>query len=500
MSLARPSLPLAPFALLVAPLAVSLARPTLAQEKDGAPLRLAPVLFDDFKSAAPQDPAFLAEAAARDAADLAACQHVPRPAGQPSPKSTTTAAALRASLDAQVVYDAVHGDVWAAGAGWKARFGADGVEYVPRLGKAAPQNFPTRFDLARVTVGGAELALRTPHVARTADGVALDHGSVREIYHVAPEFLEQTFVFDTLPAAADIVVDIAVESAWAVVPGADLIRFVHPTWGEVTYGRAYVLDAAGARAEIHREWTGDGIRLVVPASFVAGAVLPLTIDPIIGGSLMNNQGTVDDDSNVDVAWDQSSQQLWFVWQDYTSATDADIFVASFDAAGTIAAALAIDLSADYWETPAIAASPTTQRVMVVASATIDGPGTSVADITGRIVDTATRLARRAVRRRHPVPELRAPRCRRQLGHAGEHCRLLCGLRARVLADRPRHPRARRQPGRHVPDYSDLALEQLLRQRLRAGDLEEPRRRVADRRLLERRLDPRHGRRRPGARR
>jgi len=360
-----------------------------AQTKENHPVEaVSSTVFEDHKGTESLDPAWLAAAAARDAADLGGRPAAPRALGSSGSKKAQALAGFQRSALDRVLYDTTPDGVWALGRGWKAHFGARGLEFVPRLGKAAPQNQPTRFELRQVRVGDTTLALRRPEVRCTADGVALDHGSVREVYHAAPEALEQTFVFAELPAAGELVVDIAVASAWQVVPGDDVIRFVDPLWGELTYGRAFVLDASGARAEIARDWTGDGIRLTVPAGFLADAVLPVTIDPIIGGTFTNNQGVNNDDSQVDGAWDASSQRLWFVWQDYTSATDADIFAASVNAAGVFSSFVTIDLSSNYWDTPAIAASPTTQRVMVVASATTNGPGTSVADIVGRIIDTA----------------------------------------------------------------------------------------------------------------
>ncbi len=376
----------APSLLTVATLCAPLAA---AQTKENVPVEVqSSHVFEDVKGTESLDPAWLAAAAARDAADLAGQAAAPRAKGGAGSKAAQAASAFHRSAMTEVVYDAAADGIWALGRGWKAHFGQRGVEYIPRLGKAAPQNYPTRFELREVRIGGADLPLRAAEVQRTADGVALDHGSVREVYHAAPDALEQTFVFTELPAFGDLVVDISVASAWQVIPGDDVIRFVDPFWGELTYGRAFVLDAAGNRAEIARDWTGDGIRMTVPASFLADAVLPLTIDPIIGGTFNNNQGVNDDDSQVDGAWDSSSMKLWFVWQDYTSATDADIFLASLDGAGTFSANFAVDLSSNYWDTPAIAASPATQRVMVVASATTNGPGTSVADIVGRIIDTA----------------------------------------------------------------------------------------------------------------
>lgn len=288
-----------------------------------------------------------------------------------------------------VLYDAtaVPGSVLARGRNWKAEFGPNGLTYIPILGRLAPRNYPTSFTLASVRSGGEPVAFRSASVRANENEITLERGTLREAYHLTADVVEQTFVFDTLPTLGDLVVEIAVATPWHVIASEESLRFVDKTFGELHYGRAYVYDANGAGQEIPRIWTGDGIELVVPASFLATAVFPVTIDPPLGNTLQNSFGGPDD-SNPDLAFDASSGKYWLTWQDFTSATDADVYVTQFIASGAQGETVIVDTTTEFWSTPAIAAAPTAQRVLIVASTTTNGPGTSTANIEGRLVDTA----------------------------------------------------------------------------------------------------------------
>jgi hypothetical protein len=288
-----------------------------------------------------------------------------------------------------VLYDttAAPGQVLARGRNWKAEFGPTGLTYIPVLGRNAPRNFPTSFNLASVRSGGEPVDFRSASVSQRGATVTLDRGTLREAYHLDADVIEQTFVFDALPTLGDLVVEVAVDSTWHVIATDEALRFVGETFGELTYGRAYVYDANGVREEIARLWTGTSIELIVPATFLATAAFPVTIDPPLGNTLQNSFGGPDD-SNADLAFDASSGKFWLTWQDFTSATDADVYVTQFTPGGTQGTTVIVDTTTEYWETPAVAAAPTAERVLVVASTTTNGPGTSIANIEGRLVDTS----------------------------------------------------------------------------------------------------------------
>jgi hypothetical protein len=244
--------------------------------------------------------------------------------------------------------------------------------------------------------GEARLALRAPSVHRSGDAVVLDHAALQEVVHISFEELEQTFVFHALPGdtdtTEDLVVDIAVGSAWTPMVVGEALSFVHPSYGELRYGRAYAFDAGGARTEIAREWTGDGIRLTVPASFVDGATLPLTIDPPIGVYFHNGYGgprRLRGRHRVRLLFQCVLVRVAGLHLEHGCRRLRDPPSPSRECR---APPVAIDQTTDFWAAPALAVSPGMQRLMVVASTTPGAPGTADANIEGRLVDTSNSTA------------------------------------------------------------------------------------------------------------
>lgn len=275
--------------------------------------------------------------------------------------------------------------IWARGRDYRASFGTEGFTVWPVFGKRSPQEFPVAFQLQQVTLGGEALQTRAEAPSMNGSVVEIGQGSLREVYYLDLDQVEQTFVFDQLPGSGELVVNLSVTSELEVYEEGGVIRFVHPEFGEVTYGQAFVRDASGRKESIQRTWTGSGITLSVPADFVASAQLPLTIDPPIT-SLVNSFGSVDD-SFPDVAFDGRSNLWWAVWQDYTSATNTDCFASNWDLAGTQGVTLSVEITADSWSHPRIAYNYGSDRLLVVATA--DVAGVSLSRIEGRYIDAST---------------------------------------------------------------------------------------------------------------
>jgi hypothetical protein len=336
----------------------------------------------------------LQQVVAQDAVDLAAAPNVPTTGMSAARTDEAPTDATRLPRLDRVLVDATAeaGVIHARGPEWKARFDAEGMEYHPRLGRSLASQ-PTSFHLAEVTRGGQRLVFGAAEVSATASRVTLDRGALREVYHLGVDSLEQTFEFDVLPGAGELVLDIAVESTWEAIASEELLRFVAPGIGEVTYGRAYVYDASGAGLEIARTWDGDSIQLTVPAAFLAEAVLPLTVDPIVASQVYVT-ASGEDDTRPDTAFSVASYSFWVVWEEHFSATDMDVFARHLlpDGQGTTGATFSVDITTDYWETPAIAAAPAADNLLVVASTTPDGPGSGVAAIEGRFIDSLAGLA------------------------------------------------------------------------------------------------------------
>ncbi|MEM8713241.1 MAG: hypothetical protein AAGG01_20035, partial [Planctomycetota bacterium] len=272
--------------------------------------------------------------------------------------------------------------------GMRATFGPAGFTATPALGKAAQGAPSVRFQLASVTVADEPIAFSEADATRALDDVILDHGSVREVYHVTLDGVEQTFVFDALPTHGDLVVQVDVQTEMAVSETAEAIRFhcAGPDGadlGGVTYGRAFVLDAAGRRQAIERTWTGGSIQLHVPAAFLASAVFPVTIDPPVNSFI--SMAGAPDDSSPDLCFAGGNNLYWSVFEDYVNATAIDIYAISFDDTGDIVDFITVATSTEGWTAPKIAYHAGSDRCLVVGSA-IDSGG--LGSIRGRLIDCA----------------------------------------------------------------------------------------------------------------
>jgi len=241
---------------------------------------------------------------------------------RPSPRanSSVLAAQRTAPAFAEVLFDTPGDDrVWARGATYKASFGREGFVYVPDFGSAAPQNYPVHFVLRGARVAGRDLAFVAAAPAqRHGNTITFDRGAVREVYDLATDHVEQTFVVDA--GAGDVELDVEVRSELREDNERAGLQFGNEL-GVVHYGAAFVVDGPGKR-EIATTFAGDTIRLrVAAAQRGAGAVV---IDPIIHTSAFTHVSTRDC-NNPDIAYDATFDRYMIVWEHYFSATDTDIF-------------------------------------------------------------------------------------------------------------------------------------------------------------------------------
>jgi len=105
-----------------------------------------------------------------------------------------------------VFFDEVDGAIWVRGNDYKASFSADAMSFIPFLGSDAPRNFPVTFRVDGVEAGGESLPVGRGHAVRQDKQITIDHGSIAEIYEVAPGQVEQRFRFDRSPGMGDAVV------------------------------------------------------------------------------------------------------------------------------------------------------------------------------------------------------------------------------------------------------------------------------------------------------
>lgn len=257
------------------------------------------------------------------------------------------------------------GRLWVAGASYKASFAADGTMFAPYLGADAPRTFPTRFERARIAVGGTTLATQEVQPVLAGEFVAFVDDECTERYRLAEQGIEQQFVLSQLPNRGAIEVAIPVTTHFAVHATGDGHQFVNDH-GSFGYGRAIAVDASGDRIELDTRWTGAGFQITVPESFVAHAALPLVIDPWLATatSLANSTYRL---TETDIAYDASLGVYAVSWERVYSATDRDVYLQYFDNDMLpVGSTVAVDVSVTSWQRPRIAGVNGQDRFLVVA--------------------------------------------------------------------------------------------------------------------------------------
>ena len=195
------------------------------------------------------------------------------------------------------------GSPLARGRTYKAEFTPDGATYIPFCGSAAPRNHPLTFRIQGITSGGVQVAFADAvAAARTGETVSYARGALTELYALGVDSVEQKFVFETLPASAELVLRLACTSDMSASYSDGAIVFTSAD-GSVRYGAATVVDADGASAPAQTQIVDGQIEIRVPADFLASAAFPITIDPVITTFEVFWGSDVPDDFAPSVAWD-----------------------------------------------------------------------------------------------------------------------------------------------------------------------------------------------------
>ncbi len=364
--------------LLPAAFTFLLVSPAPARDAE-KPLVTPPAPFHDPKGAAQPDATLaLRESSAQSAPAGRADANGAKPALDVQATESEIAARV---FDRVLVDEPGDGRVWARGRDWKASFGAEGATLIPFLGSDAPKNLPLALALDSARVGGVELALRAPSVAAEEEtSVALDHGAVLERWILAKESVEQTFVVSALPARGELVLHVATAGELAASALGDGLAFTSDRGGLQCSG-AVAIDAEGRRVKAAVELDEHGYALRVPAEFVTGAVLPITVDPVFSTvSAISNWAYL---FEPDYAYDASTNRYCLVYQFNYSQSDGDVVSMLVDASNTVLynQTQEIDLTADNWSKPRVANNNLADNFFVVAMRFPAGGGNG--DIAGR---------------------------------------------------------------------------------------------------------------------
>lgn len=321
--------------------------------------------------------------------------------------TTTTGGRFDTVPSADVHFDVdERGAHWARGANYKARFGADGATFIPFLGSDAPRNFPVRFTLVGASQGERAVSLAAPRVARQGERIVLDHGPVRAEYVVGPGGVEQLFVLDAPLSAGDLALELALESDLVLSANGAAWRFESDRGG-VAYGAAVALDAAGRRLDLAVQRTAQGLRFEVPASFLARAIWPIAVDPLITTIAVDI--TPIDQFDADVAFDPTRGRYIVTFAEVYSAVDHDIKSWMVDAAGAVVASSEryFDFTATHRTSPRVALTNVRRAFLCVYTEGLQGRRIGA---RARLADTSALGARFLVDQGTAVERVQADVC------------------------------------------------------------------------------------------
>lgn len=279
------------------------------------------------------------------------------------------------------------GPLWAIGNRWKARFDPTGVQVIPFFGSHAPRNFPLDVTLAGATVGELPLELVAGAPTQVGDEVRTHRGSLTEVVATSLDALEQSWVFDRLPARDTITVDVQMSGDYRVSPIDGGLRFENEH-GHVDYQKAVAVDGKGRRLPLPITWLGDRARMQIPASFVAEAELPIVLDPTYNywfdlGSTAP-VGQLQSEPDVSTLQILNGRTL-MIWRRQYSLLDQDAWAIMFDGnLGIVRPDFTLDFTSDDWLKIACAGNIQAQNFLVVSEVRIGIQH----NIFGRLVDVA----------------------------------------------------------------------------------------------------------------
>lgn len=226
---------------------------------------------------------------------------------------------------------------------FKALLDGRGFEIHPFLGSDAPHSLPLRWQTESIAIGVEELPFSAKPTAERSDwNYTLKHASFREHYEIREAGLELSWVFDTLPlAAGDLVIHARIETPLHSTPCAyqdEAIVFYNDEGSAILQvGTVIAFDSAGRSTAMQSRFDGERIALHLDGAWLREAVLPLTIDPLVGPvsfSIASSGGGL---SSIDIAdaEEGSAYQLFVGFSRAFSATDHDVYalVANTDFSG-----------------------------------------------------------------------------------------------------------------------------------------------------------------------
>ena len=202
----------------------------------------------------------------------------------------------------------------AEGNAYRAQLSRNGVQFVPALGKRAPELKTLQLQLVSIRRGDDPARTQLPSVEPRGNGLVAtyERGVAREQFQVQPEGLALSLHFDApLPGTGDLVVRYAIDTDLStVVHDADGLHFHAGALGGVRIGEVTGVAADGDTTPGSLLYVDGQLELRLPNEFVTKAAYPVVLDPLIAPDVPVTTGL---DSFIDLAFDASYQRYLVVW-------------------------------------------------------------------------------------------------------------------------------------------------------------------------------------------
>ncbi len=219
--------------------------------------------------------------------------------------------------------------LWASGTDYKVAFD-QGVTFYPVLGKEYTEHLPLRWSTQSIRTGQTSICV--PEQDRVIDYTdwryVIDHGSVREVYEVRNEGVEQLFIIDRQQSLGQIVVEGRVETPLLVDTvterHASLIFRTEDGTEILEYGAAVAIDATGTRWPMTTSYDEGVIRLTLDADSANRAIYPLTLDPLLSTRIIASSGAW---RAPDIARDDRRNELLVSYTRAMTLNDYDAYAA-----------------------------------------------------------------------------------------------------------------------------------------------------------------------------
>ncbi|HEX5053649.1 MAG TPA: hypothetical protein VFZ65_17855 [Planctomycetota bacterium] len=261
------------------------------------------------------------------------------------------------------------------GATYRVRFRDHCVLYEPALGTAAPLTQHVALSTPTVTRGSTALATCSSVAPVVRDRVAsyARASGVEERFDVQPDGVELSWTFAERPfGEGDLVVHYAIETSLGEPSAIDGGLLFAGEYGGVRIGKVTGMDARGRGVDGRVGCDGRSVVFSLPAQFVDSAAYPITLDPLLGTSLI--VGSIGGPSTPpDAAYDATTERWLVVWQRSFSASAQDPMAQLVSSTGTLIGPL-LDLDPGASSSPPrVANLGTRDRFGIVYTKTVTVP-------------------------------------------------------------------------------------------------------------------------------